>query len=92
MEMGWRWKSVLGILNVLVVVVSAVNMPVTIEGGGEGQNKNAYAAMMYMKTPRDYEYYVALRVMMRSLAKLKVEADRVVIASADVPLSWVLTL
>ncbi|CAL9752403.1 unnamed protein product, partial [Musa acuminata subsp. burmannicoides] len=33
----------------------------------------------------DYEFYVATRVMMRSLARLRVDADLVVIASADVP-------
>jgi hypothetical protein len=38
-------------------------------------------------TPRDYEFYVAVRVMMRSLARLG--ADRVLIASADVPRDWV---
>ena len=52
-------------------------------------NKDAYAAMMYMGTPRDYEFYVATRVMMRSLIKLDVKADLVVIASIDVPLRWV---
>ncbi|KAJ3680541.1 hypothetical protein LUZ60_016819 [Juncus effusus] len=61
-------------------------------GGGGGRRKHAYAAMMYMGTPRDYEFYVATRVMMRSLAKLGVDADRVVIASVDVPTRWVRTL
>lgn len=54
--------------------------------------RNAYATMMYMGTPRDYEFYVATRVMIRSLAKLNVEADLVVIASVDVPLRWVQAL
>lgn len=45
--------------------------------------------MMYMGTPRDYEFYVATRVMMRSLVKHNVDADRIVIASVDVPLRWV---
>ena len=53
------------------------------------QHRNAYAAMMYMGTPRDYEFYVATRVMIRSLVKLNVDADLVVIASPDVPLRWV---
>ncbi|KAM7259984.1 hypothetical protein ACFE04_015725 [Oxalis oulophora] len=44
--------------------------------------------MMYMGTPRDYEYYVATRVMIRSLVKLQVQADLVIIASKDVPLLW----
>ncbi|THU66511.1 hypothetical protein C4D60_Mb05t14920 [Musa balbisiana] len=58
----------------------------------EGGRRHAYAAMMYMGTPRDYEFYVATRVMMRSLARLGVDADLVVIASADVPFQWVQTL
>nr|CAD1835116.1 unnamed protein product [Ananas comosus var. bracteatus] len=63
-------------------------------GQGEegGAKRNAYAAMMYMGTPRDYEFYVATRVMMRALAGLAVDADRVVIASLDVPHPWVRTL
>ncbi|KAK8945366.1 putative glucuronosyltransferase PGSIP8 [Platanthera guangdongensis] len=54
--------------------------------------RHAYAAMMYMGTPRDYEFYVATRVMMRSLSKLRVDADLVVIASVDVPMEWVQTM
>lgn len=54
--------------------------------------RNAYASMMYMGTPRDYEFYVATRVMMRSLRQLGVDADLVVIASDDVPRRWVQTL
>ncbi|XP_076937162.1 putative glucuronosyltransferase PGSIP8 [Bidens hawaiensis] len=53
---------------------------------------NAYATMMYMGTPRDYEFYVAIRVMLRSLAKLRVDADLVVIASNDVPTRWIHTM
>lgn len=45
--------------------------------------------MMYMGTPRDYEFYVAVRVMLRSLRRLNVDADLVVIASRDVPSSWI---
>ena len=52
----------------------------------------AYATMMYMGTPRDYEFYVATRVMLRSLVKLRVNADLVVIASLDVPLRWIRAL
>ncbi|KAL5551170.1 hypothetical protein UlMin_001346 [Ulmus minor] len=54
--------------------------------------RNAYATMMYMGTPRDYEFYVATRVMIRSLSHLNVDADLVVIASLDVPLRWVQAL
>ncbi|CAN8274878.1 unnamed protein product [Cochlearia groenlandica] len=56
------------------------------------EHKNAYATMMYMGTPRDYEFYVATRVLIRSLKGLHVDADIVVIASFDVPLNWVYTL
>ncbi|VVB02231.1 unnamed protein product [Arabis nemorensis] len=56
------------------------------------EHKNAYATMMYMGTPRDYEFYVATRVLIRSLRSLHVEADLVVIASLDVPLRWVQAL
>lgn len=61
-------------------------------GNGEGRrgtkSRHAYAAMMYMGTPRDYEFYVATRVMLRSIARLKTDADLVVIASVDVPTRW----
>lgn len=56
------------------------------------EHRNAYATMMYMGTPRDYEFYVATRVLIRSLAKLQVDADLVVIASHDVPVRWVQAL
>ncbi|GLJ47661.1 hypothetical protein SUGI_1006680 [Cryptomeria japonica] len=55
-------------------------------------SKNAYATMMYMGTPRDYEFYVAIRVMLLSLIRLKVDADLLVIASKDVPQNWIRTL
>ena len=54
--------------------------------------KNAYATMMYVGTPRDYEFYVAVRVLLKSLSKLNPEADLVVIASLDVPLRWIQAL
>ena len=60
--------------------------------GPPQRHKNAYATMMYMGTPRDYEFYVAIRVMLRSLDKLQVDADLVVIASHDVPRRWVHTM
>lgn len=54
--------------------------------------KHAYATMLYMGTPRDHDFYIAARVMMQSLRRLKVEADLVVIASQDVPVLWIRTL
>lgn len=54
--------------------------------------RNAYATMMYVGTPRDYEFYVAVRVLLKSLSKLNVQADLVVIASVDVPRRWIRAL
>ncbi|EPS62771.1 hypothetical protein M569_12018 [Genlisea aurea] len=56
------------------------------------RSRNAYATMMYMGTPRDYEFYIATRVLLRSLADLRVDADLVVIASVDVPRHWIRAL
>ena len=60
--------------------------------GATSRHRNAYATMMYMGTPRDYEFYVAIRVMLRSLSLFRVDADLVVIASMDVPAHWIHTL
>lgn len=77
------WRNLLFVALLLLAVQSAI-------GGEEKRHfRNAYAAMMYMGTPRDYEFYVALRVMLRSLVRLKVQADLVVIASLDVPRRWI---
>ncbi|XP_031484553.1 putative glucuronosyltransferase PGSIP7 [Nymphaea colorata] len=72
----------------LVLVGLAIGLPEFAASALE-KHKNAYATMMYMGTPRDYEFYIALRVLLRSLARLKVDADLVVIASKDVPQKWV---
>ncbi|KAK6935185.1 hypothetical protein RJ641_035340 [Dillenia turbinata] len=81
----------LGVAKVIWVILGIILGTMAMRSSGEKrvQNRNAYAAMMYMGTPRDYEFYVATRVMIRSLVRLKVEADLVVIASQDVPLRWV---
>lgn len=85
-------------LRFLLLVVLAVHKTMAYGEIGTQQkpqqdhrqrHRNAYATMMYMGTPRDYEFYVATRVMIRSLARLNVDADLVVIASVDVPLRWV---
>ncbi|XP_009399622.2 putative glucuronosyltransferase PGSIP8 [Musa acuminata AAA Group] len=89
-EMDERWERWLRRAVVVVVFVLALVAAAGAEGGGG--RRHAYAAMMYMGTPRDYEFYVATRVMMRSLTRLGVDADLVVIASSDVPLQWVQTL
>ena len=54
--------------------------------------RNAYASMIYCGTNRDYEYFVATRVLMKSLAKLKAQADLVVLASTTCPPHWLRTL
>lgn len=54
--------------------------------------RDAYATMVYMGTPRDYEFYTAARVMLQTLARFKVDADLVVIASQGVPTKWRRTL
>ncbi|EYU33539.1 hypothetical protein MIMGU_mgv1a0057861mg, partial [Erythranthe guttata] len=88
--MGRRRLILLGVLcAALVCVVCAAAAAAAEE---EVQHRNAYATMMYMGTPRDYEFYTATRVMLRSLGDLKVDADLVVIASMDVPLHWVQAL
>ncbi|RZB46366.1 Tyrosine decarboxylase 1 [Glycine soja] len=48
--------------------------------------------MMYVGTPRDYEFYIAIRVLLKSLATVDTEADLVVIASVDVPPRWIRAL
>lgn len=48
--------------------------------------------MLYMGTPRDHEFYIAARVMLGTLMRLKVDADLVVIASESVPPQWQKTL
>ncbi|KAK9984689.1 hypothetical protein SO802_034214 [Lithocarpus litseifolius] len=77
------------VLVVVVVVLSAVN---ETTASPTEKKRNAYATMLYMGTPRDYEFYVATRVMLRSLADLHVDADLVVIAALDVPRRWVRAL
>ncbi|CAM6036688.1 unnamed protein product [Sphagnum compactum] len=54
--------------------------------------RNAYATMLYMGTLRDYEFYIAARVMLQTLVRFKVDADLVVIASQAVPVRWRRTL
>ncbi|KAK1438753.1 hypothetical protein QVD17_04563 [Tagetes erecta] len=78
--MKW-WKLLISVLFWLLLIC--------VESTGVGSRRNAYATMMYMGTPRDYEFYVAIRVMLRSLSRLRVDADRVVIASVDVPTRWI---
>ncbi|MQM05814.1 hypothetical protein Taro_038627 [Colocasia esculenta] len=86
---GWRKSWLLAALLVVLQVTAAEKGPAEGEAGRrEPQRRHAYAAMMYMGTPRDYEFYVATRVMLRSLAKIRADADLVVIASVDVPPRW----
>ena len=77
-----RWSTTLLLLLLGLVVGTKAT----------SYRRNAYATMMYVGTPRDYEFYVAVRVLLKSLSKLNVEADLVVIASVDVPLRWIQAL
>ncbi|KAF6141686.1 hypothetical protein GIB67_001238 [Kingdonia uniflora] len=81
----------LGFLNSLFLIIFLINLQRAVSDEST-RYKNAYVTMMYMGTPRDYEFYVATRVMLRSLTNLQVKADLVVIASMDVPLRWVQAL
>lgn len=89
-------------MNLVVVVVAALVFVFVFETAAtatatattswaqpRAEHRNAYATMMYMGTPRDYEFYVATRVLLRSLSRLLVDADLVVIASLDVPPRWI---
>ncbi|KAG6687511.1 hypothetical protein I3842_11G074300 [Carya illinoinensis] len=95
---GKERRKIAGLVRTLLLILAATATYEAREAfGGEdvavrAPNKNAYATMMYMGTPRDYEFYVAIRVLLRSLAALDVQADRLVIASLDVPLRWVRAL
>ncbi|XVF52619.1 hypothetical protein PTKIN_Ptkin05aG0032800 [Pterospermum kingtungense] len=96
--MGWsgeRRREVVSFLRVLLVLLAVAQTMAFHHGGVQlkkKEHRNAYATMMYMGTPRDYEFYVAIRVMIRSLVRLQVDADLIVIASLDVPLRWVRAL
>lgn len=81
------WVRVLVVM--VVVVLSVVN---ETTAAPTEKKRNAYATMLYMGTPRDYEFYVATRVLLRSLGDLHVDADLVVIAALDVPRRWVRAL
>ncbi|GKC99456.1 hypothetical protein Tco_1169731, partial [Tanacetum coccineum] len=77
----------------MLVVLCLLLASTSVGATSHRRRRNAYATMMYMGTPRDYEFYVAIRVMLRSLSfKLRVDADLVVIASMDVPAHWIHTL
>ena len=94
--MGWseeKRKEIVTFFRVLLVLLAVVQTT-ALHGVKlkKREHRNAYATMMYMGTPRDYEFYVATRVLIRSLFKLQVDADLIVIASLDVPLRWVRAL
>lgn len=81
-----------GFLMVVVVLLLLLSVVNETTASPTEKKRNAYATMLYMGTPRDYEFYVATRVLLRSLADLHVDADLVVIASLDVPRRWVRAL
>ncbi|CAL0314306.1 unnamed protein product [Lupinus luteus] len=75
-----------------LLVLLLVSLCIEATSFSKVKHKNAYATMMYVGTPRDYEFYIAVRVLIRSLSALNVEADLVVIASIDVPHRWIRAL
>lgn len=95
--MAWRekrkgafWSTLTRVLFLfLVFVATTTTTAQELSQQIQQPNKHAYATMMYMGTPRDYEFYVATRVLIRSLGRLHVDADLVVIASVDVPSRWI---
>lgn len=88
--MAWAKQNKLVLATVVLLLLTWCFS--AVKGGSSNHHKNAYATMMYVGTPRDYEFYIAIRVLFRSLANLKVDADLVVIASIDVPIRWIQTL
>ncbi|CAM6094387.1 unnamed protein product [Calypogeia fissa] len=89
-ESSMMMKFGLGAVLVAILVLWSVPLADSAHAPSvlKANAKNAYATMLYMGTPRDYEFYVAARVMLRSLRRLKVDADLVVIASSTVPARW----
>ena len=88
-----RRAVTLALLGVLIVMSAAYPSEAGYGPLKLGTRKsNAYATMLYMGTPRDYEFYIAARVMLGTLVRLRVDADLVVIASATVPQHWQKTL
>ena len=81
-----------GFMRTLVVVLLVLLSGFWCVSGVKEGKRNAYAMMMYVGTPRDYEFYIAIRVLLKSLATLNAEADLVVIASLDVPPRWIRAL
>jgi hypothetical protein len=49
----------------------------------------AFSTILYVGTSRDYEYFVATRVMIQTLLRTGTRADIVVLASEGVPTKWV---
>jgi hypothetical protein len=88
-------RRILVVVALALLVMSSVLVPLEAAYAPSKYSPskmNAYATMLYMGTPRDYEFYVAARVMLQTLIHFKVDADLVVIASTDVPEKWRRTL
>ena len=49
----------------------------------------AFSTILYVGTSRDYEYFVATRVMIQTILRTGTHADVVVLASEGVPRDWV---
>ncbi|GAQ86239.1 Glycosyl transferase [Klebsormidium nitens] len=60
----------------------------TYSQSGGPKHENAYATILYTGTVRDYEFYIATRVMLKSLQSFHPKADTVILASVGVPVPW----
>lgn len=52
------------------------------------KHQHAYAPIMYMGTMRDNEFYVAMRVMIKSFVGMEMNANLVINASLDFTRRW----
>lgn len=82
-------KSLITILIMCLMYIQTNVMSMALKPYAK---KNAYATIIYMGTPHDYEFYIATRVLFQSLIRLKTNADLIVIASQTIPQKWIKTL
>ena len=70
-----------------VLLVGAASPPLVLST--PPSHAHAYATMMYCGTARDYEFYMATRVLFKRLQRFEVRADCVAIVSSTCPTSWI---
>eukprot|EP00898_Chlorokybus_atmophyticus_P004488 jgi/Chlat1/503/Chrsp103S01099 len=79
------WLSAEGAVSSLP---SLSETPWAQETAPKGFSENAYAAILYGGTPRDYEFFMATRVMFRSLRSFGTNEDLVALVASNLPVSW----